>query len=345
MGLSERQMRAPRGFTLLEMMTVLVVSLLMMIMIVPIFNVSTHTVRLVERKLAVYEAARGLLDELEDNIRRSATNERGEMFALKSMQFTDTDTFTPNNPDPSAKFAASSIRSADRLQFLFMRQGIGNGWRDYATISSKVISPPFAGSRNFALSYDQWMGDLYEGCVASNLHDCFDNNYVRKDLLADVSKLECAILISSRISRGNYDDEWPDYFAVGNEIGTPNYMNPASGWGTTTIPGLRMMDFEVAYWDEGAKRYKRAPLDTAIYFAPLPRALRITMTVCDGDKRTSATLARIINLPTGVADCDDVVDTRDDVYFEADPSDPLHPKTTEFFRTKNLNTLDTNLYK
>ena len=51
-----------RGFTLLEMMTVLAISLGLMLIIVPVFTVSTRVVERVERKLAVYESARGILD-------------------------------------------------------------------------------------------------------------------------------------------------------------------------------------------------------------------------------------------------------------------------------------------
>ena len=43
-----------RGFTLLEMMVVVTISLLLMVLVVPIFQICTRTVRTVERKLALY---------------------------------------------------------------------------------------------------------------------------------------------------------------------------------------------------------------------------------------------------------------------------------------------------
>jgi prepilin-type N-terminal cleavage/methylation domain-containing protein len=98
--------RRDRGFTLLEMMTVLAIALILMMMMVEVFKVSTHTVQIVERKLAVYEAARGLLDEVEDNVRRTGYNERGELFAIKSMSFTDNDPVTVSNPDPHGQVRA-----------------------------------------------------------------------------------------------------------------------------------------------------------------------------------------------------------------------------------------------
>src|SRR5476649_1096975 len=84
-----------RAFTLVEMMVVLTVSLLLMTMIVPIFRLSTKTVQVVERKLAVYESARNVLDLVESELQLAISNEKGEHFSIKHVSWIDTDTFTP----------------------------------------------------------------------------------------------------------------------------------------------------------------------------------------------------------------------------------------------------------
>lgn len=94
-------MRHPqRAFTLVEMMVVLTVSLLMMTMIVPIFKVSTRTVQTVERKLAVYEAARNIIEIIESDVQLAMSNEKGDHFSIKHVSWLDTDPFTPPSPTP-----------------------------------------------------------------------------------------------------------------------------------------------------------------------------------------------------------------------------------------------------
>ncbi|HYF51762.1 MAG TPA: prepilin-type N-terminal cleavage/methylation domain-containing protein, partial [Planctomycetota bacterium] len=106
-------MTQPRGFTLLEMMIVLSITLLMMVLIVPIFQVSTRTVQRVEQKLKTYEAARMILDLLEGEIMQAVTaNERGEIFSIKNFDFKDNDKFTPDF-DPAKRYSLSSRRESD----------------------------------------------------------------------------------------------------------------------------------------------------------------------------------------------------------------------------------------
>jgi prepilin-type N-terminal cleavage/methylation domain-containing protein len=89
-------MRSGRGFTLAEMIAVLAICLSLTVLVVPIFRVSTSTVRNVEEKLAAYEAARNILDVIDMEIRQAQINERGEHFSIKHAFYKDTDTFTPD---------------------------------------------------------------------------------------------------------------------------------------------------------------------------------------------------------------------------------------------------------
>lgn len=95
-------MKRIAGFTIIEMMVVLAICVSLMLLIVPIFRVSTGTVRNVEEKLAAYEAARNILDVMEQEIKQSMMNERGEHFSIKSVPYKDTDPFTPDQTGSAA---------------------------------------------------------------------------------------------------------------------------------------------------------------------------------------------------------------------------------------------------
>src|SRR6185369_16877631 len=71
------------GFTLVEMMIVITISLALMTMVVPIFNLVTRTTIRIERKLAVYEAARMMLDFYENEIENEIYDSRGNHFGIK----------------------------------------------------------------------------------------------------------------------------------------------------------------------------------------------------------------------------------------------------------------------
>lgn len=312
-----------RGFTLLEMMVVVAVTLGMVVIIVPVFQVSTRTVSSVERKLAVYEAARNTLDIIHFQIMAAVTNERGEQFSIKSVHYDDTDSFTFNNPDANARLAHGSRREADAVQYVVINAGM-NPYRDNA---------PYFGSYTFPIGYPgthHTFPEAYKASLRSTLiypkrddYDWTGNvmlfgntpkpvSQLRSEQLSDVNQIELMNLLFA--TNNESIEDWPNpstyiitpkdpilqFFAAGNE---PKYTSGIYGdvgrKNQARMSGIRIMDLDVAYWDEGSKRFKNPPDDTVIYFAPAPKAVRVTICVCDVDKRLALSFSRVMQLPCG----------------------------------------------
>jgi type II secretory pathway pseudopilin PulG len=337
-----------RGFTLLEMITVVLISLALMLMIVPAFQVTTRAITTVNRKLEVYQAARNILDQLELNIQQAIFNERGEVFTLKSVAWQDTDPFTPDgvNPDGTKRYYQSR-READCLHFICSAQHLAPG----------NISSDYFGAMPYPLVYPNGgpsSVEAYRGALMPNHY--YEKNSTRNASLADVSKLKVGQLMVMR--DGNRSGGTPqyndpaDFFSPGNEMKYPSQSNynalvnnavPADNSFVPAIAGFAnpfsVMDLDVAYWDDIAKDFKDPPDDTAISFAPFPKALRLTITVCDRDKHKVVTLRRIVHIPcaTGDGALDPAQAAPDTVY-----SNP--GSISKFNRTKDLKVLDPRLY-
>ncbi|MCW8129044.1 MAG: type II secretion system protein [Planctomycetota bacterium] len=312
----------PRGFTLLEMMVVVAVTLGMVVIIVPVFQVSTRTVSAVQRKLSVYEAARNTLDIIHFQIMAAVTNERGEQFSIKSAYYDDTDPFTVANPDPNARYARSSRREADALQYVVINAGM-NPYRDNAKYQGSYTFPigypgthhtfpeAYKASLRSTLIYPKrddydWSGNVTVGNAPKPVAQ------LRSEQLADVNQVELTNLLfaTNNESIENWPNAWTyvitpkdpilHFFAAGNE---PKYSTPIYGdigrKNQARMSGIRIMDLDVAYWDEGSQRFKNPPDNSVIYFAPPPKAVRVTVTVCDAEKRLALTLARVVQLPCG----------------------------------------------
>ena len=317
-----------RGFTLIEMMVVATVGLSMAIFIAMIFKVSTKTVQNVERKLAVYEAARNILDIIHAQMLAALSNERGEQFSIKSAYFIDNDPFTPNNPDPTARYGGTSRREADALNFRVINAG-ANVYRDASYIPGSFVYPisyqglyyTFPECYKFSLrssllypKLDDWdASSQYQ--VNQGTGDFFSTpTQIRTDQMNDVSQIELTGLLVSTNNEcaeswngpnwWNYilqpKDQAPNFFAPGNE---PKLSTPISSdvgrKNQARFSGFHILDLDIAYWDEKAKRYVDPPDQSVIYFSPPPKSVRITITVCDVEKRTTVTLRRVVQVITG----------------------------------------------
>jgi hypothetical protein len=95
-------------------------------------------------------------------------------------------------------------------------------------------------------------------------------------------------------------DQIHQFFAPGNE---PKYTVPVTGdvarKNQARMSGIRIMDLDIAYWDEDAKKFRDPPDNSVIYFSPPPKAVRVTITVCDAERRSTVTLCRVIHLAVG----------------------------------------------
>ena len=329
--------KRPAAFTLVEMMVVLLISLTLMVMSLSIFQVTTRTVQRVERRLAVYEAARNTLDRFECEIQTAFINEKGDQFCIKACNYLDTDSFTPAaNPPGSDRKFYESRREMDALYYL--RRTAGARWS---------ISPYSGGAWNpFAEPTQIYYPDLFRVYLRANaLYPTLPNlppGY-RNQLMADVSQLEAGFYMELNWANSGewYDgngnrlgwasNEVMNKFAPGGEKNAPNDQL-TNVWGKFNNGG-NLLDLDIAYWDETTRKFLNLPDFTAVYFAPPPKAVRVTITVCDRDKRDRVTLSRIVKIPVGNGS-GAVQDTRDDDY-----SNPSYP----YNRTKNLKTLEPSI--
>jgi hypothetical protein len=108
----------------------------------------------------------------------------------------------------------------------------------------------------------------------------------------------------------------------------------------------------VAYRNDRARAFKDVPSDTLLAFTPAPKAIRITITVCDRDKRNVVTVSRIIQMPVGMGTCDDETDgvrpNGDSPQINLGAKEStwrLDVDPTPYNRTKDLKKLQATLYK
>jgi len=347
-----------RGFTLVEMMVVLTVSLLMMTMVVPIFRVTTKTVQVIERKLAVYESARNILDMVESDIQLAMMNEKGEGFSLKHAAWLDTDPFTTASPSPpirpgltdTASIAYKQSRRVSDAMDYVRAEGHGSN----ANYVPYMTEAP--GGKYFPFQYpvmDKSFPEAWRCSMRSTLlyqHDLewwqdYDSDksqarWSRPEQLADVGQSEIAFIFESMDAQWQRDDTlWdaiPLRLAPGREIKVPHGY--AGGTGIVyqrRLGQIKVMDLAISYWDDNQKLFLDLPDNTAVYFFPAPRAVRVTITACDPDKRAIVTLCRMIQIPCGSGDGHVKEDAMDTAYF-ADKKQPNNTCNALYNRTKYL---------
>ncbi len=362
----------PRAFTLVEMMVVLTVSLLLMTMIVPVFRLSTKTVQVVERKLAVYESARNILDLVESELQLAITNEKGEHFSIKHVSWMDTDPFTPPFTGPvilPGTMDTGNIaykhdrRISDAVNYLRLE---GHG-----TNSNYVPSMrQFPGGKFFPLSYpilEATFPEAWKCSMRSTLlyqhdfelgeeadSDAGQKRWSRSEQLGDVGQVELAFIFETvanqwegiQAAKTMYD-QTANYLGPGREIKVPHLVGGSGGPGQLEFQRQRrggqvkIMDLAVSYWDDTQKKYMDLPENTVIYFFPMPKAVRTTITVCDVDKRTTLTLSRIVHLPCGSGDGNALLNpgvVADTAYF-TDLKQPNNTMHAVYNRTKYLPSL------
>ena len=339
--LKTQNWRSSRAFTMVEMMVVLLVSLTLMTMIVPIFKVSTKTVQVVERRLAVYEAARNQLDLIEAEMQLAFANERGDHFSIKHTSWDDTDhPFTPlSTPvgvgivpgiaDASSLSYKQSRRVADCVDYLRLEgKGANSNWIH--------MLEQFPGGKFFALAVpimEHEYPEAWKCSMRSTLIYQYDlewyqdwssdknqGRWNRPEQLSDVSQIEMTFVFASVTDESRYNnnagtvggdrhfDQIPNILGPGKEIKFPQGMAGDIGFEMQRRLGqIKLMDLAISYWDDtpsagGGKVWRDLPDNTAIYFFPMPKALRATITVCDYDKRDILTLCRVMALPCGSGD-------------------------------------------
>jgi prepilin-type N-terminal cleavage/methylation domain-containing protein len=329
------------GFTLIELMVVLLITLIIMGMLTSFFVTTTKVVSVVELKLRLNEQARGILDTLEEQIINACANERGGQFAVKGLSFTDGDSNLKVSPDNNA---TASKRKVDALHFV-----------QTAPIKAVMKGYPYSGGYPFPL-YSSWVsnssaaheygmvvlfanihyalrpdGEPNTGFHPTNESDAAIKNAAIKN---DVSRLSYSILKRelnnnprtnyTRVltdpdgAGGNYHipgDVVPHRLEPGYELGAAQLNLNMGGTSTklaiTTFQfsettrdifdfdDVHLMDLSIAVWDETDRKFYRVNDLCAVYFAPIPKAILISITVCDLNKKGRVSFSRIIRPPTG----------------------------------------------
>jgi hypothetical protein len=139
-----------------------------------------------------------------------------------------------------------------------------------------------------------------------------------------------------------YWDTIPNRLGPGREIKVPHGLEGMEGITRQRRLGqIKMMDLDVAYWDDTKKQFVELPDSTVIYFSTMPKAIRTTITACDPDKHDIITLCRITQMPCGSGDGNVLLNpgaTSDTAYY----TDKLQPNNTfmaVYNRTKSLGQL------
>jgi prepilin-type N-terminal cleavage/methylation domain-containing protein len=318
--------RQMRGFTLAEMIAVLAISLSLTLMIVPIFRLSTSTVQNVEEKLAAYEAARNILDVLEQEIKQAMVNERGEHFSIKHVPYKDTDMFTRDQTgNPLAMDTTPYIysrREGCALNLVRPQPGaqFSNASWDRSTLVEGTLAHPLAYNTQMIYEptlHESWFESIRTTEMYPQPQNDSGQNVVygeaaltRTQLLNDVSQIELSMYLQARDNEPDIDAggmEWhnePPYrLAPGNELTTERkFMDWIDQYTRMHLGGMNVLDFNVAYWNDVDGKFYDAEDNTVIYFAPPPKAVRLTITVCDRLKRKEVTMSRIVQIPVAMGD-------------------------------------------
>lgn len=312
------------------MIAVLAICLSLTIMIVPIFRVSTSTVRNVEEKLAAYEAARNILDVIEMEIRQAQLNERGEHFSIKHLAYKDTDTFTPDQTgNPLAMDTTQynfSRREAAVLNMMRPQPGAqfttANVTWDRSTRVEGSLAHPLA--YNTQMIYEPTLHESWYESIRTTMVYPFPQNdsgqnvqygetpLTRPQILADLSQNEISIYLQARDNEPEINDAWtalywynePPYRGMpGNELKLERkFKDWIDQYTRMHIGGMNVMDFNVSYWNEADSKFYDVDDSTVVYFSPPPKAVRLTITVCDRLKRKRVTLCRVVQLPVAMGD-------------------------------------------
>jgi prepilin-type N-terminal cleavage/methylation domain-containing protein len=295
--------RASRGFTLIEMMLVVFISLIMIVMAVPIFNVSIKTVKVVERKLAVHEASRMALDMVDEILQGIVFDPRGNHFSLRRKSYPSSDPITI----PGAQPYYQSLRRMDSANFL--------------TLPSAKFDDPIPGGFLIPCYYANtpmlrsctvgWRPDvMFMQVLGSFQRTAYRTASI--DSAVDNSLLQFVNTYSTTPASPKYPlnalGPGREYYAKDSITG--------GGLPKSDVRPFYAIDVAFDYWDDVERKFKELADNEACYFAPPPKAIRATLSfvvvhydkVAEGvsvrtpAKSSRMTVSRILWLPTAGGD-------------------------------------------
>jgi prepilin-type N-terminal cleavage/methylation domain-containing protein len=319
-----------KGFTIIELMVVLVITLIIMGMLTTIFVTTTKVVNVVELKLRVNEQARGILDTFEEQLMNASANERGGNFVVKGAKFTDGD---PSVKVSNNAITTASTRYADTLNFAQTadvgRVAISNyplkGGYPFPFYKTSIA---ISGHQEFALN--GFLSNIHYAFSGANstgsarIQSSFygvqlatDQTTINNDISRityELNKKTIKRRVVSQVDRSVVDgggayytvpNSSPHSLEPGFELrgiysGTVATQGTGSGLGyNNSMQDVHVLDFAVSVWDETDRKFHRIPHLHAVYFAPIPKAVLVTITVCDIHKKGRASYSRIMHPRTG----------------------------------------------
>jgi len=315
--------RADEGFTMVELLVAVSLSVLLVCVLTMAFQVATSTVETVQRKLDIYEAARGVLQVMAMAIQPAALNQRGEYFIVKSVAYEDNDDRTPaddewafmqlvarrdipDGPPMDVTKYDFSRRECDCLAYV--QSTIGRSDGGGATMPYAAHSPYSSGYKlerfaHSALFRDQVnLGRAMEDVVSLEVlpYGYYFNMPYETLYGADING-------DGKEEPYTYQYYECEEFEMrpGRDY-TGTSVNARQGRGRANV---RTMDFNVSFWHEGLSSFIDPPDYTVVALSPMPKAIKLTVNIWDYDGRDHETFSRIVWLPGGLGATQLVGDT------------------------------------
>ena len=242
-------------------------------------------------------------------------NERGEHFSIKHMPYQDTDTFTPTQVgsglDPLWYY--NSRREACVVNL--SRPQTGCVYNSSNTLIDGALVHPLSYPAQIAFQpcwHESWFESIRStlfyppsagaGAGSDTTMGSYGVPLTRTQFLGDVAQPEISMYLQGRDNEPNLTGWYnaPAYrTAPGNELKSELAYNDYihDQYSRMHIGGMNVMDFNVAYWNDVDQKFYNLDDYMGAYFSPPPKALRLTITVCDSLKRKRVTMSRVVQVP------------------------------------------------
>ena len=311
---------AESGFTMVELLVAVSLSVLLVTVVTMAFQVSANTIKTVQRKLDIYEAARGHMHNFALAFKPAGLTLAGDHFIIKSCAWQDDDPDTPamlpaeqtgaqlfaRSTAPDATKPMDTIkyeRSRREADFLGFTQSTLVG-------DSKGSDIPYAGQTPGSLGFksERFSHSLLSVQTDDNM--TLDPPFADGILNVQRMYIEAHGKYFIPVRSDQHDASW-NYFhrysqleefewRPGREFGGVSEGYDRYRGVERYRADVYAMDFNVSFWHDRVRKYIDPPDFTMIAIAPIPSSIKCTVTVWDFDGKDYETFSRLIWLPAGV---------------------------------------------
>ena len=306
------------GFTIVELLVAVSLGVLLVSVVTMAFQVTAGTIKTVQRKLDIYEAARGVLQEMAMAMKPAGLTLRGEHFIIKSVAWQDepgvdpSDQVTPEDTDKAgaqmlAKMTSPVGDAMDATRYQFSRRECDC----FVYAQSSMTGTGCGTDPSFGYAaYNQ--GGLLSECWRHSLLNesswGFNHYDIFRVLEMEIEPQGKNFTMPSNDQRDDPDgDGTESWFRSSSQLEEYEFRPGREYSGTSEVFGasrsranIKAMDFNVSFWHDQLQRYVDPPDYTMIALAPLPRSIKVTVSIWDFDGKGYETFSRIIWLPAGI---------------------------------------------